>query len=136
MIDMKVSIVGLDALRSNFAKAPGLTLKYLAQATEAAIFEVDSHVNEGGIMQFKTPRPLRTGQLVARWGVGDARGFSRDRLSGYTGPSVKYASAVYHGTKRGGPNKYLDRITRVAEPGVQKHFQDAVNKVVAQTAKL
>jgi hypothetical protein len=37
---------------------------------------------------------------------------------------------VYFGTKRGKPNPYMDRIAKAAEPGVQKHFEKAVDLIV------
>lgn len=134
MIALNIQIKGLDQLRANFQKAPSLTLKYLALATKASIAEVEKNVTEGGIMQFKTPRSKRTGHLVGRWGVG-SRGFTRGGLSGFTGPSVTYAPYVYFGTRRMGPNKYIDRIARAAEPAVEKHFQTAVDTIVSNLAK-
>lgn len=135
MIAVNIQIQGLDQLRANFQKAPSLTLKYLAQATKASIMEVEKNVTEGGIMQFKTPRSQRTGHLVGRWGIGGHRGFTRGGLSGFTGPSVKYAPYVYFGTKHSGPNKYIDRIAEVATPAVEKHFQDAVDIIADNLSK-
>jgi hypothetical protein len=134
MITVNVQIRGLDALRANFDKAPGLTLKYLAAATRAALFAVDKQVNEGGIMQFKTPRSRRTGQLVARFGLN--KEYKNGGLSGSTGPTVHYAPYVYFGTKRSGPNKYMDRIALAAEPEVHAIFQKAIDTVVEKTARI
>lgn len=136
MIQVQVRVENLKELRANFRRAPAITLKYLARATKAAVFEVESNVTEGGIMQFKTPRAKRSGNLVARWGQGNARGFAPSGLQGYTGPSVAYAPYVYFGTRRGiRPNKYMDRIAKAAEKGVQKHFDDAVEKIVDNIAR-
>ncbi len=134
MLELKVHIVGLDQLRANFNKAPALTLKYLAKATAAAIFEVEKEAQDRNF-QFKTPRSLRTGQLQLSFKHG--RYISSDGLRGSIGPTVRYAPYVYFGTTRGlRPNKYMDRIAAAAQPGVQKQFQAAVTKVVAETAKL
>lgn len=134
MITVHVEIKGLDRLRANFAKAPSLTLMYLARAVRASIAEVDSNVNEGGIMQFKTPRSRRTGMLVARWGL--QRRFSDGGLRGETGPTVSYAPYVYNGVRGRAPNKYLDRIAAAAEPNINKHFNDAAERVVQKLAKI
>ena len=88
MIEVRVSVRGLDALRANFSKAPALTLKYLAKATSAAIFEVEKQAIDSNF-QFKTPRAQRTGQLqqsfatvgtsplVASWVASDQRSAMR-----------------------------------------------------------
>jgi hypothetical protein len=133
MIAVQVQIKGLDALRANFQRAPSLTLKYLALATRAAIHEIESNVDEGGIMQFKTPRSRRTGQLVARFGLN--RRLEKGGLRGSTGPTVNYASHVYFGTRRSGPNKYMDRIAAKSTAGVNKHFNDAAEQIVKALAK-
>lgn len=133
MIGVQVKIEGLDALQANFKRAPNLTLKYLAQATKAALAEVDKQAVDSN-MQFKTPRSLRTGHLVGRWGI--ERKFYNGGLAGETGPTVNYAPYVYFGTRRNGPNKYMDRIARAAEPAINKHFQTAVDIIVEKTARI
>lgn len=133
MIAVRVQIQGLDALRRNFERAPALTLTYMARATRAALMEVDAQAIDPN-MRFKTPRSKRTGQLVARWGL--KRRFDNGGLKGATGPTVNYAPYVYYGTKRSGPNKYMDRVAKAAEPNVQKHFQQAVDIIVKKTAKI
>lgn len=133
MIAVQVQISGLEALRSNFEKAPSLTLKYLAEATLAAVAEVDRQAVDSN-MQFKTPRSRRTGHLVARWGLN--RRIENGGLRASTGPTVKYAPYVYYGARGRTPNKYMDRIAKAAEPAVNKHFQQAVDTVVKRTAKI
>jgi hypothetical protein len=145
MITVNVQVRGLDQLRSNFKQAPNLTLTYLAKATTASIAEIEKNVTEGGIMQYRTPRSKRSGHLVSRWGLGDARGSNNRGLRAWTGPSVNYAWNVYVGyrtdPKRNrtiywGPNKYMDRIADAATPGINRHFQTAVDTIVAKIAKI
>lgn len=133
MIALTVRVEGLDRLRGAFQRAPQNTLKYLALATRAAVFEIDKQVDEGGIMQFRTPRSQRTGFLVATW--GEKKRFDRGGLRGTTGPTMHYAPYVYFGTRRSAPNRYIDRIVAAATPGVEKHFNTAVDKIVNNLAK-
>ena len=134
MIAVQVQIRGLDALRRNFDRAPSLTLKYLADATKRSIHHIDAQVTEGGIMQFKTPRSKRTGHLVARF--GSHKEFINGGLAGFTGPSVHYAPYVYHGTRGRRGNKYMDRIAKAAEPGINKIFNEAVAEIARVTARI
>ena len=132
MISLTVSGTNLDALRSNFRKAPATTLKYLAKATKAAIFEVEKQATDSNF-QFKTPRAFRTGYLSLSFAYG--RSFDRSSLRGTIGPTAAYAPYVYHGTRSGiAPNPYMDRIAKAAEPGVNRHFEDAVDLIVTEIA--
>ncbi len=132
MIAIQVHVKGLDALRANFSKAPGLTLKYLAKATSASIFEVEKESIDRNF-QFVTPRAQRTGQLQQSFAHG--RRISPDGLSGSIGPTVRYAPYVYYGYKGRRANKYMDRIAKAAEPQIQKHFEKAVDIIVDNLAK-
>lgn len=132
MIAVTVRIDGLDSLRAAFRRAPNQTLKYLASATRASIFELDKQAIDSN-MQFRTPRSRRTGQLVARWGI-DKR-FERGGLRGTTGLTVNYAPYVYFGKRGMRPNKYIDRIADAAAPQIQKHFDTALDKIVTNLAK-
>jgi len=132
MIAVNIKVQNLDQLRRNFKQTPALTFKYLARATSASLFEVEKQSVDRNF-QFKTPRALRTGQLANSFSQG--RYIAPNGLSGAIGPTIKYAPYVYYGTNRSRPNKYMDRIARAAEPAVQKHFQDAVDKVVNHLAK-
>ena len=132
MIALTVQIRGLDALRANFRQAPTLTLKYLAAATRASIFEVEKQAVDRN-MQFRTPRAQRTGQLVARFGLN--RSFESGGLRAQTGPTVRYAPYVYFGKRGMRPNKYMDRIADAATPDVNKHFNQAADNIVKALAK-
>lgn len=132
-MEVSIKVHNLDALRANFRKAPALTLKYLAKATSASLFEVEKQAIDRNF-QFKTPRPRRTGQLQQSFSFG--RHIDPSGLRGRIGPTVKYAPYVYFGTARGvQPNKYMDRIAKAAEPHVQKHFEKAVDIVVDKIIK-
>lgn len=134
MIAVKVHITNLDALRRNFERAPGLTLKYLGKATTAAIFEVEKQAVDRNF-QFKWPRSARTGMLQQSFSFG--RYIARGGLYASIGPTVHYAPHVYFGTRRGMvPNRYMDRIAAAAEPQITKHFEDAVDRIVTDIAKL
>ena len=132
MIALTVSITNLAALRANFAKAPATTLRYLSQATKAAIFEVEKQAVDRNF-QFKTPRAFRTGYLSLSFSFG--RFISASGLRASVGPTAKYAPYVYGGTSRGiVPNPYMDRIAKAAEPGVNARFDQAVEKIVSDLA--
>lgn len=134
MIALSISISNLDALRTNFANAPGISLKYLSAATKAAIFEVQKQAVDRNF-QFKTPRAMRTGYLSLSFGYGLRIAASGLRAS--IGPTAHYAPYVHSGTRRGIlPNPFMERIAKAAEPAVNEHFETAVNKIVADIAKV
>jgi hypothetical protein len=132
-VALTVRIEGLDRLRGAFQQAPALTLKYLAKATTAAIFEVEKQAVDANF-QFKTPRSQRTGMLQQSFAFG--RYFAPGGLRGSIGPTVRYAPYVYFGSRWGiRPNPYMDRIAKAAVPGVEKHFDQAVQIIVDKLAK-
>lgn len=132
MIAVKVQISNLDALRRNFERASGLTLKYLSKATAASIFEVEKQAVDSNF-QFKTPRARRTGLLQQSFSFG--RYIGPGGLYGSIGPTVHYAPHVYFGTSRGiRPNRYMDRIAAAAEPHISSQFEAAVDKLLTDIA--
>lgn len=134
MISLSVSVNGLDALRASFRRSPAITLKYLARATQAAIFEVEKQAVDSNF-RFKLPRAMRTGYLSLSFAYG--RMFSNGGLRGSIGPTAHYAPYVYFGTRRGmQPNPYMDRIAEAAQPAVIKHFEDAADKIVSELANV
>ena len=138
MINLSIDIRNLDALRSNFAKAPSLALRYLAKATMAAIFEVEKQAVDSNF-QFKTPRALRTGMLALSFAQG--RTIAPGGLRAAIGPTARhrgfyYPGAVYFGTRFTRPNFYMDRIAKAAEPDVNKHFETAVDRLVTDIAQV
>lgn len=134
MIALRVEIRNLDQLRANFGKAPSLALKYLADATKAAIFEVEKQAVDRNF-QFRWPRSMRTGYLALSFAYG--RYFAPSGLRAAIGPTAHYAPHVYFGTRRGmQPNPYMDRIAKAAERDVGKHFENAVDRLVSEIAKV
>lgn len=133
MISLSVKIENLDKLKSNFAKAPFLTLRYLGNAVEASLIEIQNQAVDRNF-QFKTPRGQRTGQLQSSFAFG--RYLSPNRMMGSIGPTKTYAPFVYFGTSRGiKPNPYMDRIASAAEPKVNEYFNKAIDAVVTDIAK-
>ena len=134
MISISINIQNLDALRSNFNRAPSLALSYLSKATKAAIFEIEKQAVDSNF-QFKTPRAQRTGYLALSFGYG--RYIAPSGLYASIGPTAHYAPYVYFGTSRGiRPNPYMDRIAAAAEPYINKYFGTAVEKFVADLARV
>lgn len=134
MTRLSIRVENLDKLRANFAKAPMLALRYLGQATKAAIFEIEKQAVDENF-QFKTPRALRTGFLSLSFGYG--RQFSANGLQASIGPTAHYAPFVNFGTRRGiRPNWFMDRIAKAAEPGVSRHFEKAVDSFVGDLARV
>lgn len=132
MIEVSIKIENLDKLRDRFNKAPGLTLKYLSRAIQASIFEVEKQAVDRNF-QFKTPRSRRTGWLEKSFAFGRYIA----PLRGSIGPTAMYSPFVYFGTSRGiQPNMYMDRIARASTSHIEKHFQDAVDKVVNDIATI
>ena len=132
MIQMQIQIRNLDRLRANFNRAPSLALSYLAKATSAALFEIEKQAVDKNF-QFRTPRARRSGLLAQSFAYG--RYLSPGGMSGSIGPTVKYAPYVYYGTRRGmRPNKYMDRVADAATPGVNRQFENAIEKFVSKLA--
>lgn len=140
MIAVNVEITNLDRLRSNFRAAPALTLKYLAKATSAALFEIEKEAVDRNF-QFRTPRPLRTGFLAQSFSKG--RTIDKSGLRGSIGPTVYYAYDVHRGfSTRGGrlvkyyaPNPYMERIAKAAGPQVDAQFERAAELITDNLAK-
>lgn len=132
MIALTVSVENLDRLQANFRKAPSITLKYLSKATQASIFEVEKQAVDKNF-RFKMPRSMRTGYLAQSFSFG--RRIENGGLRATIGPTAHYAPYVYFGTRRGiEPNPYMDRIAKAAEPGVNKHFEQAVDLITSELA--
>jgi hypothetical protein len=133
MISLRIEIRNLNELRANFAKAPGTALRYLSQATKAAIFEVEKQAVDANF-RFKWPRSMRTGYLQLSFAYG--RHFAPSGLSASIGPTAHYAPYVYWGTYRQAANPYMDRIADAAAPHVNRRFEEAVDGLVAEIARV
>lgn len=133
MIAVRVQIQNLPQLRANFYRAPATALKYLSKATTASIFEVEKQAVDSNF-RFKTPRSRRTGYLQLSFQYG--RYFAPGGLMGSIGPTAQYAPYVYYGTSRGiRPNPYMDRIAKAATPDINRHFETAIDKFLADLAR-
>lgn len=132
MTTITVSVANLDKLRANFRKAPEITLRYLSQATRAAIFEVEKQAVDRNF-RFKLPRSARTGYLALSFGYG--RHIAPSGLRATIGPTAHYAPYVHEGTSRGiAPNPFMERIADAAEPAVNQHFNKATELIVRDLA--
>lgn len=128
MTTLTVRIHNLDQLRSNFRKAPAITLRHLSRATKASIFEVEKQAIDKNF-RFKLPRSARTGYLAQSFGFG--RHISPSGLRATIGPTAHYAPYVHEGTSRGiSPNPFMERIADAAEPAVNDHFGKATELIV------
>jgi hypothetical protein len=133
MTALRIEIKNLDQLRSNFSKAPARALHYLSQATKAAIFEVEKQAVDANF-RFKWPRSMRTGYLALSFAYG--RHFAPSGLSASIGPTAHYAPHVYFGTWSQIANPYMDRIASAAEPHVNSHFEEAVDNLAEELARV
>lgn len=132
MISVNINIENLDKLRDNFSKAPSLTLKYLSAAVKASIFSVEKQAVDRNF-QFKTPRGRRTGWVERSFAFGRFI----EPLSGSIGPTANYAPYVYFGTRRGiKPNPFMERIAKASEDDINKFFNEAVDKLTSDLAKV
>lgn len=131
MISLTVTIKNLSQLHDAFRRAPANTLKWLARATQASIFEVEKQAVDANF-RFKWPRSMRTGYLALSFAYG--RQIAPSGLRASIGPTANYAPHVYWGTFRQAANPYMDRIAKAAEPHVNKHFDDAVDRIVSDLA--
>lgn len=132
MISVNLQIENLDQLRSNFGKAPQLTLKYLSAAVKASIFAIEKQAIDRNF-QFKTPRGRRTGWIERSFAFGRYI----EPLVGSIGPTATYAPYVYFGTRRGiKPNPFMDRVASASEKDINKFFNEAVDKLTDDLAKV
>lgn len=132
MIEMNVQIHDINALQKKFDKAPQMAIGKLSNAIKASIFEVEKQAVDRNF-QFKWPRARRTGFLERSFAYG--RYIHPSGLMASIGPTAMYSPFVYYGTSRGiKPNPYMERIAKAAEPHVQKHFENAINKIVEDLA--
>lgn len=125
-IKTQVIVTGLDRVQKFFKRAPSMTKDQITKALWASVFEVQKHAVDEQF-QFKTPRGQRTGFLELSFNF--KRAFRVDGNKAYIGPTAKYAGFVNDGTRFIRPNKYMDRIRQKAEPGIKKHFNNAMVRV-------
>lgn len=121
MINVDIQIEGLNKLTTAFAKRPEIVKRYINQAIEASIFEVEKNATDTNF-EFKTPRSLRTGYLQRSFKFGIV---TRD-FFGSIGPVAGYASRVHEN------NPFMQRIAFASQPSIQKHFETALKYIVEE----
>lgn len=124
MINVQITVKGLNDIRSAYEKRPEVVKRYINQAIEASIFEVEKNAVDENF-QFKTPRALRTGMLQRSFKFGIV---TRD-FFGSIGPTVSYASRVHQN------NPFMQRIALASQPRMQKHFENALQFIVEEISK-
>ena len=105
-----------------FKKAPVITENWLLKALKASVQSLQKF-NRRGITPWDTGTMSQTFQSKIR--KDSARFF----------PTREYAKFVYYGTKNQRPQKFLDHILSNATFEIQRHFNDALNRITAQIAK-
>lgn len=122
-VSFNVTIEGLAELQRAFKKSPGLVKKYVNRAIKSSIYEIDKE-NVDSNLQFKTPRAQRTGRLQrsisANVYFGD--------MHGYIGPKTVYMNKVHAN------NEFMPRLLSKAQTRIDKHFTDAVSKILQELA--
>lgn len=127
MTKVSIRIENLAELRENFRKAPAITLRYLANATKAAVFEVEKQAVDSNF-RFKTPRSFRSGYLSLSFAFG--RRFENNGLRGIIGPTAHYAPYVHR------DNPFMERIAGSAERAIEGHFEQAIDGIATSLAKV
>lgn len=124
MITMDIEVKGISQLNAMYARRPEVVRKYMNKAVAAGIFEIEKQAVDENF-QFVTPRPLRTGYLQRSFKFGMHLG----DLTGSIGPTAEYAPTVH---KR---NPFMERIAKVSQPQVQKHFETAMKFITEDLNK-
>lgn len=119
MIELNIQVEGIDRITTAWAKRPAVVKKYMNQAIEASIFEIEKNAVDENF-KFITPRSKRTGYLQRSFKQGI---ISKD-LYGAIGPTVNYAQKVHRN------NPFMGRIARVSQPAISKHFNDAMKFII------
>ncbi len=92
-----VQIEGVEKLRSALARYPRIAPTIFAKAINASLAAVESQATDQ-MLQFRTPRALRTGRLRSSFATGRHLA-TPSNLVGSIGPTVIYAKFVEYGTQ-------------------------------------
>ncbi len=125
MIEMNISVKGLNELKKAFEKRPEVVKKYINDAISRSLFTIENNATDDNF-QFKTPRSQRTGLLQRSFKFGI---ITRD-FYGSIGPTVEYAPYVHAN------NAFMERIARQSQPMIEREFNDAVVSITDEIAKL
>lgn len=118
MINVDIQVQGLNTIQTAFAKRPEVVKRYINQAIEASIFEVERNATDTNF-EFKTPRSMRTGFLQRSFKFGIV---TRD-FFGSIGPTANYAARVHEN------NPFMSRIAFASQSQIQKHFETALKYI-------
>lgn len=121
MIAIDIEIKGLDNMGRAFARRPDIVKRYMNNAISKSIFKLKEEANDRNF-QFVTPRSLRTGYLQRSFDFGIV---TKD-FFGSIGPTAEYAPRVH---KR---NPFMERIARVAQPTMQRYFDEAAEGITRE----
>jgi len=151
MATFSVESPDLTRLQKKLEQSPKIVEKHLQNAIGASIAELHKNAVKGVV-------PWRTGYLTHSFGLGITIG----RLFGRIRPTAKYAVHVHEGTrphvikaKKGGglfwkgathpvksvnhpgtkPNKFMPRILKKAQKGIDGHFKKALELVAKDLTK-
>jgi len=124
MINVDIKIEGLNTIKSAWAKRPDLVKRYMNQAIENSVAEIDKNAVDENF-QFKTPRSQRTGYLARSFYFGIV---TKD-LYGAIGPTVDYANKVHQN------NQFMPRIARVSQPAIERHFRENLKFLAEELSK-
>lgn len=146
---VEVSIPNLKELLFNLRRYPTISEKWLQKAIMASGAELHKVARRGVV-------PWKTGRLVQSFQV------EIGRLMARVGPTVNYAIYVHEGTRphlilprtkkalywEGAPhpvrsvqhpgtkeNRFLERMVKLAQPQIVKHFQEAGDQILKEIAK-
>jgi hypothetical protein len=127
MPTFQAKIVGLDRLQEALMNYPRIAEPILQSAIEASAAEAYAASRPVGVV------PVRTGYLKNSFGKISGRLFAR------IGPSINYfvdyATIVHEGGEGRKANRYMPRILQAAQDKMNKHFKDALDKIVRAIAK-
>jgi tRNA G26 N,N-dimethylase Trm1 len=125
MVEMNISVKGINELKRAFQKRPDVVKKYINDAISRSLFIIENNANDNNF-QFKTPRSRRTGYLQRSFKFGI---ITKD-FYGSIGPTVEYAPYVHAN------NEFMERIARVSQPLIEREFNDAVASIADEIASL
>lgn len=147
---LEIETPKLKELLFNFKRYSAISEKWIQKAIEASAAELHKAANRGNV-------PWRTGRLVQSFQVAIGRLFAK------VWPTAKYARFVYFGTKKHvilprtkralywegarhpvksvmhpgqKENRFLERMIKVADSRIAKHFKDAGDNITKEIANI
>ena len=151
MASFSVEIPNIGKLQKALEDSSKIAEPWLQKAIEASVAEIQKNATKGTV-------PWKTGYLVQSFGLGILIG----RLIGRIAPTANYAIYVHEGTgpheirpKNGKalfwpgaahpvakvnhpgtkPNRFIPRILGKATPGINRHFERALELILGEIAR-